>query len=95
MICLRGALPLLSLLLWVRSFPDYKFKVSDFEIAEIIDHPVAALLLMDAGERTRRTRQRQAVVPYTYAYENHQIVGATARILKQFLDIFTRVAAQL
>jgi 8-oxo-dGTP pyrophosphatase MutT (NUDIX family) len=72
--------------------PDYKFKVSDFEIAEIIRIPVKALL----EEGCRRTEPTmilsgRAFIPYVYAYQGMMIIGATARILKQFLDIFSGI----
>lgn len=72
--------------------PDYRFKVSDFEIAEIIQIPISALL----AEGCRREEPvvmlgGREVIPSTYAYNGKLIIGATARILKQFLDIYSRL----
>jgi 8-oxo-dGTP pyrophosphatase MutT (NUDIX family) len=72
--------------------PDYKFKLSSFETAEIIEIPIPALL----KEGCRREEpgyniDGQPVASYIYAYNGQLIIGATARILKQFLDIYSRV----
>jgi 8-oxo-dGTP pyrophosphatase MutT (NUDIX family) len=73
--------------------PDYKFKISDFEIAEIIQIPVAALLTEGCRQELPLVEvNHRLVVPFTYAYQNHLIVGATARIVKQFLEIFAPIA---
>jgi 8-oxo-dGTP pyrophosphatase MutT (NUDIX family) len=68
--------------------PEYKFKLNDFETAEIIRIPLAALL----EEGCRREEpvivlDGQKFIPYVYAYQGHLIIGATARILMQLLDI--------
>ena len=70
---------------------EYKFKPSEFEIAEIIEIPIESLLregclrepVIDLGDKT--------VIPSVYAYQNNLITGATARILKQFLGIFSQI----
>ena len=72
--------------------PDYQFIPSNFEIAEIISIPIAALL----GEGCRREDpvlilSGRPFIPYIYTYQNKMIIGATARILKQFLDFFSQV----
>ncbi len=76
--------------------PEYKFKISDFEIAELIEIPIQALL----AEGCRRedpieTIGGRQVIPYVYAYRGKLITGATARILKQFLEIFVQVTNQI
>jgi 8-oxo-dGTP pyrophosphatase MutT (NUDIX family) len=72
--------------------PDYKFTPSNFEIAEIIIIPVAALLenncRQDLSEIWLDGRKIDAFV---YVYQDKRIIGATARILKQFLGIFSQV----
>ena len=72
--------------------PEYKFKPSEFEIAEIIEIPIESLLsegclqepIIELGDKT--------VVPSVYAYQGNLITGATARILNQFLGIFSQVS---
>ncbi len=60
-----------------------------FEVAEVIDAPVSALL----DPTTRRVEVWDSHgVPrevYFYDYGQHVIWGATARILKEFLDAYT------
>ena len=60
-----------------------------FEVAEVIDAPLSALL----DPRTRRVEIWDTHgVPrevYFYDFGQHVIWGATARILKQFLDTYT------
>lgn len=73
--------------------PDYNFTLNSFETAEIIQIPVFALL--DKGCRREEpvieAADRQ-FIPYVYAFEGKMIIGATARILKQFLDAFSEAA---
>jgi 8-oxo-dGTP pyrophosphatase MutT (NUDIX family) len=75
--------------------PDYKFTVSDFEIAEIFQVPISALL-KDGCRREEPvvTLGGRQLIPYVYAYEGKLIIGATARILKQFLDIYSQTTGQ-
>src|SRR5512140_1233925 len=60
-----------------------------FEVAEVIDAPLAALL----DPQTRRVEMWDSHgVPrevYFYDFGEHVIWGATARILKEFLDAYT------
>lgn len=70
--------------------PDYKFKPSSYEIAEIIRIPLAALMEKDCRREEPLIRLGdQLVVPYVYVYGEKKIIGATARILKQFLEIYS------
>jgi 8-oxo-dGTP pyrophosphatase MutT (NUDIX family) len=74
--------------------PEHKFKLSSFEISELIEIPLGALL----AEGCRREEPLELiggrqVTPYVYAYSGKLITGATARILKQFLEIFVRINA--
>jgi 8-oxo-dGTP pyrophosphatase MutT (NUDIX family) len=67
----------------------YLFKISEGEIAELIEVPLAFLLSEDCfGEREILRGGRNEVV-YSYQYGKHIIWGATARILKQFLDLIS------
>jgi 8-oxo-dGTP pyrophosphatase MutT (NUDIX family) len=65
----------------------YPFKLSSIEIAELIEVPMAALLGEDCFSEREIIRGTGKEVVYAYQYENHIIWGATARILKQFLDL--------
>ena len=75
---------------FVGFFPyPYPFKVSPIEIAELIEVPLSSLLDERCfGEREITQGDRQRIV-YTYQYGNHTIWGATALILKQFLDLIS------
>jgi len=57
----------------------YPFKVSHFEIEEMIEVPLSFLL----GEAARR----EVPENLSYQYGTHTIWGATARILSQFLNL--------
>jgi len=75
---------------FVGLFPyPYPFELSPIEIAELIEVPLSALL--DEGSFSEREiiRGTGKEVVYAYQYENHIIWGATARILKQFLDLIS------
>jgi len=70
----------------------YPFKVSEVEIAELIEVPLSSLLDDGCLSEKETIRGGQKEIVYAYQYEKHIIWGATARILKQFLDLiqFTR-----
>ena len=65
----------------------YPFKISEVEIAELIEVPLSFLLDGDSFSERQIFRGDQKEVVYAYQYEKHIIWGATARILKQFLDL--------
>ena len=65
----------------------YPFKVSEVEIAELIEVPLSSLLHEECFSEREIIRGGQTEVVYAYEYEKHIIWGATARILKQFLDL--------
>ena len=67
----------------------YPFKVSEVEIAELIEVPLSSLLDDECFSEQEIIRGGQKEVVYAYQYEKHIIWGATARILKQFLDLIT------
>ena len=67
----------------------YPFKVSEVEIAELIEVPLAFLLDEDCFSEREISRGGQREIVYAYQYGEHIIWGATARILKQFLDLIT------
>ena len=65
----------------------YPFKPSDIEIAEVLEVPIASLQDPNNLREESRWDQGQLVTSYSYAYNQHLIFGATARILQQFLDL--------
>jgi len=67
----------------------YGFKVSEVEIAELIEVPLSFLLVGDNRSEREIFRGDQKEVVYFYQYGKHTIWGATARILKQFLDLIS------
>jgi len=67
----------------------YPFKVSEVEIAELIEVPLSSLLDEKCSSKKEIIRGGQKEVVYAYQYGEHIIWGATARILKQFLDLIT------
>jgi len=68
----------------------YQFKVDGWEVEEIIEVPISALLDEDCRRQETEIINGQAVTSYSYHYQGRVIWGATARILHQFLDIFSR-----
>ena len=67
----------------------YPFKISEVEIAELIEVPLSFLLKGGSFSEREVFRGGQKEVVYTYQYGKHIIWGATGRILKQFLDLIT------
>jgi len=67
----------------------YPFKISEVEIAELIEVPISFLLVEENLSEREIFRGDQKEVVYFYQYEQHTIWGATARILKQFLDLIS------
>ncbi len=65
----------------------YPFKISEVEIAELIEVPLASLLDENSFSEREIFRGGQHEIVYAYQYGKHVIWGATARILKQFLDL--------
>lgn len=75
---------------FVGLFPyPYPFKVSPIEIEELIEVPLASLLDEDCFSEREIIRGDQKEIVYAYQYGKHIIWGATARILRQFLDLIT------
>lgn len=75
---------------FVGLFPyPYPFKLSPIEIAELIEVPLSSLLADDCFSEREIIRGTRREVVYAYQYENHIIWGATARILKQFLELIS------
>jgi 8-oxo-dGTP pyrophosphatase MutT (NUDIX family) len=73
--------------------PRNKYKPSEFEIAEIIEIPIEGLLVQGSFREVRAPDPGDNLdIPFVYAYAGNIITGATARILKQFLGLFTQVS---
>jgi len=80
---------------FVGLFPyPYSFKLSPIEIAELIEVPISALLDEDCFSEREIIRGTGKEVVYAYQYENHIIWGATARILKQFLELISSASVK-
>ncbi len=69
----------------------YQFKVNQKETEEIVEVPISALLDGSCLRRESEIIDGRAVASYFYHYQGKVIWGATAKILNQFLDIFTQV----
>ena len=75
---------------FVGLFPyPYPFETSPVEIAELIEVPLSFLLTEENFNEQEITRMGRKEIIYAYQYGEHTIWGATARILKQFLDLIT------
>ncbi len=75
---------------FVGLFPyPYPFRTSPIEIAELIEVPLSALLDEECFNEREILRGDRKEVVYAFQYGNHIIWGATARILKQFLDLIS------
>lgn len=65
----------------------YPFAHSEVEVAEILEIPLEHLRDEANLVAELRTYQGREIVAYSFRWERHLIWGATARILKQFLDL--------
>lgn len=63
-----------------------------WETEEIIEVPMSALLEKNPAPKKAGVMNGKEAASYFYDYQGKIIWGATATILKQFLDIFTQVA---
>jgi 8-oxo-dGTP pyrophosphatase MutT (NUDIX family) len=70
----------------------YSFKVSEVEIAELIEVPLVSLLDKNCFREREIFRGGQKEIVFAYEYGKHIIWGATARILKQFLDLINAIS---
>jgi len=68
----------------------YSFQINRYEIEEIIEVPLS-LFLDEAKFREELLSRNGELVPvYFYQHNEHTIWGATARILKQLMDLLSR-----
>lgn len=75
---------------YIGVFPyPYPFKVSSVEISEMIEVPISHLLDKGCFSEREIERMGRKELVYSYQFKNHIIWGATARILKQFLDLIS------
>ncbi len=72
----------------------YRFKLDEEEVKEVIEAPISALLDERCLQKVTETINNRKVASYYYHYQGKIIWGATASILKQFLDIFARVSGE-
>ena len=78
--------PFVALIPW-----PYQFRMDEGEVEELIEVPVSVLLDRGCQHQETEIIDGEAVTSYFYHYQGRVIWGATARILKQFLDIYTQV----
>ncbi|MBA7617534.1 putative Nudix hydrolase NudL [subsurface metagenome] len=80
--------PFVAVLPW-----PYPFKIDPWEVEKIIEVPLSALLDKDCVRQETEILYGKQIPTYFYDYQGEVIWGASARILHQFLDIYTRVMA--
>ena len=64
-----------------------KFKVNHKEVEELVEVPVSALLIPSAWVPETTDDDGKSHPWGHYLYGNHEIIGITARILKQLIDL--------
>ena len=74
------------------SYP-YPFELSPIEIKELIEVPLLSLIDKESFTENVIGEGDHRRLVYAYQYGNHIIWGATARILKQFLDLISSPGA--
>jgi len=67
----------------------YPFKLDQWEVAELITLPVSTLMDNDVASAEPVTIQGRTVNTYAYRFGSDLIWGASARILHQFLEVWT------
>jgi 8-oxo-dGTP pyrophosphatase MutT (NUDIX family) len=73
---------------------EYPFKLSDYEIGELIHFPVAALLAENCRQADHEIiLDGRPYQSYVFTYQDKKVIGATGRILKQFLEVYSQAAA--
>jgi len=78
--------PFVALIPW-----PYHFRMDKGEVEELIEMPISVLLDKGCQHQESEIIDGKAVTSYFYHCQGRVIWGATARILKQFLDIYTQV----
>ncbi len=72
----------------------YGFKVSSYEIQELVEVPVSALIAEGACRQDPENVQGRTPGGYYFDYEGKIIWGATARILRKLVAILREVAGR-
>ncbi len=73
---------------YVGVFPyPYEFKISENEIAELIEVPLSFFISDNHCRTEKRIHRGREVTVYFYDYGKYTIWGVTARILKGFIDL--------
>ena len=67
----------------------YDFKPDKWETEELLEVPIRALLDKNCFSKGITVQNGQQVETYFYQYGDKSIWGATAKILQQFLEIYT------
>jgi dephospho-CoA kinase len=67
----------------------YEFKMSPKEVEELIEVPLSALLNPNNFSEQLASLEGELVTYCQYKYRDHIIWGATAQILRQFLDLIS------
>lgn len=70
----------------------YHFTLNTYEINEIFSVPVSALLHKAKKREERYIFDGEVFVGYSYEYEGKVIWGATAQIVRQFLEVWQSVS---
>ena len=65
----------------------YPFDPSPIEIAEVLEVPYSSLVNSANVRHETRLVEGKAVSVRSYAYNEHLVFGATAKILEQFLEV--------
>ena len=68
----------------------YPFKINRHEIEEIIEVPLSVFLDETKFREEFRSHNGEPVPVYFYQHDEHTIWGATARILKQLMDLISK-----
>jgi len=69
----------------------YQLRVDPIEVKEVIEAPISSLLDKDCLRQETDPLNDGRITGYFYYCNNRIIWGATARILSQFLDIWTEI----
>ncbi|OGO01570.1 MAG: hypothetical protein A2Y90_01445 [Chloroflexi bacterium RBG_13_52_12] len=72
----------------------YRFTLSKAEVDKLFEVPIPALLDKDCLKPDTEILNGEKVASFAYHYRGKRIWGATARILKKFLDIVSQVAVE-
>ena len=72
----------------------YDFKPSAFEVAEVLEVPISALMNGESRRDEIRIAGGELVNLPSYVYHGHVIFGATARVLSRFLELLETAPAK-